>query len=314
MRPMTADEIRGTWAPVLTPFRDDDSLNLDALEDELDAIVAAQPQGIYAHGTAGEFFNQTEEEWDAVTAAVARRSEAASIPFQLGASHQSPVVALDRVRRAGELEPSAIQVILPDWLGLNRDEIRSVIAKYGDAAGDIGLVLYDPPHAKNLLSASQLDELTAEFPAIVGVKMADGDDAWYASMADVCARVSVFVPGHHLATGLTRGARGAYSNVACLHPAGAVAWANRSVDDPEWGLAVERQIAAFLDEAIAPLVAKGYSNVTLDKTLAAAGGHLGDVGRVRWPHATATPEEVKRVREVAERLLPEFLRPAGRRA
>jgi dihydrodipicolinate synthase/N-acetylneuraminate lyase len=261
---MTADEIRGTWATVLTPFRDDDSLNLDALEVELDAIVAAQPQGIYSHGTAGEFFNQTEEEWDAVTAAVARRSEAASIPFQLGASHQSPVVALDRVRRAAELEPSAIQVILPDWLGLNRDEIRSVIGTYGDAARDIGLVFYNPPHAKNLLSASQLDELTAEFPTIVGVKMADGDDAW----------------GH------------------------------RSVDAPEWGLGVERKIAAFLDEAIAPLVAKSYSNVTLDKTLAAAGGHLGDVGRVRWPHATATPEEVARVRDAANRLLPESLRPA----
>jgi hypothetical protein len=30
---------------------------------------------------------------------------------------------LDRVRRAAGLEPSAIQVILPDWIPLNDDEV-----------------------------------------------------------------------------------------------------------------------------------------------------------------------------------------------
>lgn len=310
MRALTAAEIEGTWATVLTPFTEDDSLDLGTLSEELDAIVAAHPAGMYTHGTAGEFFNQTEDEWDAVVTMVAERSAAASLPFQLGASHSSPITALGRVRRARALEPSAIQVTLPDWLPLSRDEIRRTIEGFAHAADGVGLVLYNPPHAKNLLGAAQLNGLCSEFPAIVGVKMADGDAAWYASMQLVFERVSVFVPGHHLATGLQHGARGAYSNVACLHPAGAVHWGKQSLVDSEWGLGVERQIASFLDTAIAPLIARGYPNVTLDKTLAAVGGHLGDVSRVRWPHPTATTDEIARVRELAFELLPEFLRPA----
>lgn len=308
MQPLTPPEIFGTWATVLTPF-EDDTLDLAALDHELEVLVAAHPEGIYTHGTAGEFFNQTEAEWDAVVTRVARDCEAAGLAFQLGASHPSPVMALERIRRARALEPSAIQVILPDWLPLSMDEVKRVIAAYAAEAADIGLVLYNPPHAKNVLSPAQLDTLTREFAAIVGVKVADGDDAWYEAMQPTLDRVSVFVPGHHVATGLTKGARGAYSNVACLHPAGAVAWAQRSLKDPGWGLEVEMQVRAFFDHAIAPLIAKGYSGVTLDKALAAAGGHLGDVARVRWPHATATPQEVGRVREAARRMLPDFFSP-----
>ncbi|CAN5594641.1 dihydrodipicolinate synthase family protein [soil metagenome] len=309
MRALTAPQITGTWATVLTPFHDDDSLNLAALDHELDLLLAARPEGLYTHGTAGEFFNQTEAEWNAVVTRVAERCENAALPFQLGASHPSPVVALERIRRARSLEPSAIQVILPDWIRINIDETRAVIEAYATAADGIGLVLYNPPHAKNVLDPGQLDTLTREFEAIVGVKTADGDDGWYEAMRPTLQRVSVFVPGHHLATGLTKGARGAYSNVACLHPAGAVSWARRSLEDPTWGLAVEAQIRAFLDKAIAPLIAKQYSNVTLDKALAAAGGHLGDVGHVRWPHTTATPQEVARIRGAARKMLPELLAP-----
>ncbi|MGO1769506.1 MAG: dihydrodipicolinate synthase family protein [Microbacterium sp.] len=312
MRPLAADEIRGTWATVLTPFDSDGSLSLEALDDELDRLIAARPDGLYTHGTAGEFFTQTDDEWEAVAELVARRASAAGIPFQLGASHMAPPTALERIRRARRHEPSAIQVILPDWIPLNRDEVRDVVRVYAEAAGGIGLVLYNPPHAKNVLAPDALDDLTGEFSAIVGVKTADGDDAWYRAMRPTTDRVSVFVPGHHLATGLGLGARGAYSNVACLHPAGAVEWGRRSATDRAWGLGIERMIAELFAEAVAPLAARGYSNVTLDKALAAAGGHLGDVGRVRWPHRTATLAEIERIREAAARLLPPLLAPADR--
>ncbi|SFN62335.1 dihydrodipicolinate synthase family protein [Mycetocola miduiensis] len=311
MRPLTSAEIEGTWATVLTPFDQDDALNEAALDRQLDLIIDASPSGMYTHGTAGEFFNQTDSEWLTVVSRVATRSEAASLPFQVGASHPSPVVALERIRLAGHLNPSAIQVILPDWLPLSRDETRSVLERYSAAAGDVGLVLYNPPHAKNVLLPDELDALTDEFSSIVGLKVADGDADWYESMATIMQRVSVFVPGHHLATGLAKGAKGAYSNVACLHPAGAVEWARRSMSEAAWGLDVEKQIAAFLDTAIAPLVAKRYSNVTLDKALAAAGGHLGDVGHVRWPHVTASDAEVAHIRDSATTMLPAFLRPAA---
>jgi dihydrodipicolinate synthase/N-acetylneuraminate lyase len=159
------------------------------------------------------------------------------------------------------------------------------------------------------LSPTDLERLCSEFDDLVGIKTADGDARWYRQMIPVFERVSVFVPGHHLATGLANGAKGAYSNIACLNPAGAVHWGARSAIDPEWGLDVERAVAAFMSDAIAPLQQRGYSSPTLDKTLAAAGGYLPHVRRVRWPHSNATAAEVQRVRDSAHRLLPPFLRP-----
>ncbi|GAA1263663.1 hypothetical protein GCM10009609_28540 [Pseudonocardia aurantiaca] len=65
--------------------------------------------------------------------------------------------------------------------------------------------------------------LAAEVPALIGVKVPGGDDSWYARMAAaVGGRLAVFVAGHTLATGRARGAAGAYSNIACLRPEGAV--------------------------------------------------------------------------------------------
>ncbi len=306
MRRLSATGLSGTWATVLTPFDENDQLDLYALQRHVLALLASRPQGLYTHGTAGEFFNQTQDEWVAVATLVASACENAGMPFQLGAGHPSPVLALERIRAAAALEPSAIQVTLPDWLPLSWDELVETVRRYAAAAGGIGLVLYNPPHAKNVLDADELLRLCDAEERIIGLKVADGGIGWYADMAPVMQRVSVFVPGHRVATGLSRGARGAYSNMACFHPTAATAWAARSSGDPEWGIAVERQIAAFMREAIEPLRARGYGPVTLDKALAAAGGWVGDVGGPRWPHTSASPQEVETIRRAALRLLPSW--------
>lgn len=310
-RSSAKDEIRGTWATILTPFDADDALDTALLDEELTALFAASPQGVYTHGTAGEFFNQTDDEWDLVVTRVGRRCVAASMPFQLGANHSNPVVTVDRIRRARELEPAAIQVALPSWLELTTEETLECLRMFSEAAAGVGLVLYNSPHSKNVLDPEGLALLCERVPGLVGIKTGDGDAGWYERMRPVMDRVSVFVPGHHLATGLRSGAHGAYSNVACLSPRGAVLWGERSRVEPEWGLEVERDIRRFMDQAILPLRKRGYSAVTLDKTLAAAGGHLGDIGRVRRPFSSATPQEVDEVRRLAFELLPDFLHPGG---
>ena len=68
-------------------------------------------------------------------------------------------------------------------------------------------------------------------PSLIGVKTAGGDDAWYASMRHHLSPLSVFVPGHLLASGIPRGAHGSYSNVACLNPAAAQRWTDQIQTD-----------------------------------------------------------------------------------
>ena len=62
--------------------------------------------------------------------------------------------------------------------------------------------------------------------------MAGGDAAWFDQMRACVGDLSIFVAGHQLASGLRQGASGAYSNVACLSPQGAVAWYQDMLTDP----------------------------------------------------------------------------------
>src|SRR3546814_18767451 len=84
MRPLDASEIRGTWATLLLPNDPDDGIDYGRLGREIDALVASGVDGIYSYGTAGEFHNQTEDEFDRVNARLAERCVAAGLPFQVG--------------------------------------------------------------------------------------------------------------------------------------------------------------------------------------------------------------------------------------
>ncbi|HOZ48683.1 MAG TPA: dihydrodipicolinate synthase family protein [Candidatus Hydrogenedentes bacterium] len=285
MRPLRSDEILGNWATLLLPINNDDSIDFVRLADEVDALVEYRVSGIYSNGTAGEFYNQTEDEFDRVSTILAERCEPAGMPFQLGVSHMSPRISIDRLRRAVQLRPGAVQVILPDWSPVSDDEAIAFLSRAADVANPVGLVLYNPPHAKRVLSPESVGRLKAAVPALVGVKMLGGDAAWHAAMRRFAHGVSVFVAGHHLASEYPLGARGAYSNVACLHPGMAQHWWTMIAAGDPRARTVENRIRAFMDESIVPYIRdQGYAPQAVDKFMAAVGA-WADIGtRLRWPY------------------------------
>ena len=280
------------WATLLLPLNADDSIDFARLEAQVAVLASSEVDGLYAHGTAGEFQTLTEDEFDRINAMLA----AAGKPFQLGASHPSAQVQLSRVERAAKMVPGAIQVIVPDWLPLNARELLAFLQRVADVAQEVPLVLYNPPHAKTAVPPRQLCELAEVLPSLIGLKTAGGDKAWFDEATK--SGLAIFVPGHFLASMSLLGAHGSYSNVAALSPTGAV----RTAHD----LDVERRIAEFFAAHVAPLQKIGLSNPALDKFLAAV-GDWADVGtRVRWPMQSATAEQVEAARPAARRLLPEL--------
>ncbi|MEJ3747528.1 dihydrodipicolinate synthase family protein [Actinomycetes bacterium KLBMP 9797] len=306
MRPLTSRDLRGVWGTLLLPLRDDDSIDAGRLADQLDRLTAAGLNGIYAHGTAGEFNTLDGDEYDRINELLAAACTTGGVPFQIGASHPSAQATLDRVRRAKPLAPGAFQVILPDWLRLHDDEAVAFLTRVAEAADPIPLVLYNPPHAKTPAPPALLRRLTAAVPALIGTKTAGGDRAWFEAMRAAAPDRAIFVPGHTLASGLALGAHGSYSNVAALSPAGAVRWYETMVRDPAAGVDIERRIHAFFAAHVAPLQADGLSNPALDRFLAAVGG-WADVGtRPRWPLRGAPDHAVAAARRAARALIPEL--------
>jgi dihydrodipicolinate synthase/N-acetylneuraminate lyase len=300
--------LRGNWATLLLPIAADESIDFGRLAEEIDLLVAARVDGIYSNGTAGEFHNQTEAEYAAIQALLAERCRAAGMPFVIGACQPDPSLARERVKLARDLGPAAIQVVLPDWWPVTEPEALDFLALMAEAAGPAPLILYNPPHAKRVLAPDELGRLVRAVPAVAGIKLADGDAAWYAAARRHLSGTALFVPGHHLATGMRHGvAAGAFSNVACLSPAGAQAWTDRMASDLDAALDLERRICRFMDEHIVPFRAlHGYSNAALDKLLAATGG-WGPVGtRLRRPYRWIDEAEALRLRPVARSMMPEL--------
>ena len=304
---LTAKTLRGNWATLLLPVQEDDSIDYTRLAAEIDYLISAQTDGIYSNGTAGEFHNQTEAEFDKIQELLAAKCYQAGIPFQIGACHPSPWISLERLERSVAFRPDAFQVVLPDWVAASEQEQMDFLQRMAEAGGDIPLVLYNPPHGKTVLQPADFRRLKDAIPSLIGVKVAGGDAQWYADMRVQAHDLSVFVPGHFLATGVKEGVgAGAYSNVACLSPAGAQRWWQLMQTDIEKALEIQQRILQFFDQCIVPFKQAGYSNPALDKFLAAIGG-WGTVGtRLRWPYRSVAEQEVAGARKVARALLPEF--------
>lgn len=306
---MKSHAIKGNWASLLLPIEADESIEFDKLGEEIDILIAAGVDGIYSNGTAGEFHNQTEEEFDRIQMMLAERCRKADMPFIIGACQPDPAIMLHRVRRAASLHPAAIQVILPEWWPLTDAEAIDYLNRASETAEGIPLILYNPPHAKRVLTPKEISVILTATPNVTGVKLADGDAQWYAQAREHLHEIALFVPGHHLATGVKAGvAAGSFSNVACLNPRGAQRWTELMSTDIDAALEIERRICKFMNEYIVPYRQRfGYSNAALDKLLCAI-GNWGPVGtRLRFPYHWIDEVEANKLRVVAHNDIPELV-------
>ncbi len=300
------ENIKGVWATILCRLNEDGSPDLSAIDEQVAAYAAAGCDGVYSGGTASEVHCLTETQFRVISARFAEAASNHGLPFQIGATHPLAQGSLARTAFATTLDPLAIQVTLPDWTPLDFGSVQRFLNKVAEAADGYPLVLYNPPHAKTVLQPDELLAMAKSTPSLVGLKCGGGDAQWYSAMAPVFERLSVFIPGHHYASGTAQGAHGSYSNMACLSPSAAVRWAQMPKAE---ALSLETRIADFMTEAISPLIDRGLPGFGCDKAMAAAGGWAGIDPQLLWPHDGASTEEVQRISSAARRHIPEFMEP-----
>jgi len=302
----------GIWGAVLLPVDTSGEIDWGALEEELAILCESGLAGIYTNGTAGEFHTQTEIEFDRLTMLVADRAGAAGMPFQIGVCHTNPRVSRDRLTRIAGSGANAAQIILPDWWPPSAPEVDRFIDGMQVAAGNLPLILYNPPHAKVRLSLERIAALRDRAPGLVGAKLPGGDAEWYGDRCRLLPDFSVFVAGHSVAFGRPLGADGAYSNVACLSPRGALLHWDLAASDPYRAVELETRIQSFMQTHVVPLVAShGLSHAALDKMMAEASGWGPVSARLMWPHVSAPPEAVSQAAKAAREMLPEFFEDAS---
>lgn len=302
-------KIFGNWATLLITTDKNGQIDYYKLSDEIDILIASNPNGIYSNGTAGEFYAQTEDEFDRINFMLSEKCTTAGVSYQIGVSHMSPQISLERLKRIIHLHPLAVQLILPDWFPVTIDEAVIYLQKMEQEACGIKIVLYNPPHAKKQLEPEEWMILKNHVPSLVGVKVFDhnADPNWYAKVRVNNRGLSVFIPGHRLASGIKFGAHGSYSNMACLNPFAAQKWYDVIKTDMKAGLELEQRIGKFMLECIQPFITiHHFSNQACDRFMAILGG-WGDIGmNLRWPYKSIPEHFVSKIKLKAQELIPEF--------
>jgi 4-hydroxy-tetrahydrodipicolinate synthase len=167
-----------TWAgchiPLITPFKDDYSMDWDGLKKLVDYFIEEEKcDGLVPCGTTGESPTLTNEEHDKVIEMVVKHARG-RVPVMAGTGSNSTQEAIERTKHAEHVGAAASLQVCPYY---NRPTQDGIIAHFETIAKatKLPLFIYNIPsrtgrliEAKTMIALSKIDN-------IIGMKDACGD-------------------------------------------------------------------------------------------------------------------------------------------
>jgi 4-hydroxy-tetrahydrodipicolinate synthase len=230
------DDLQGIVAPFTTPFRDDGSIDLDAVKPQVDWLLENGCHGLAAGGSTGEGHVLALDEYLELMATT-HAAIAGRVPLVAGIISNSTTDVAERGRRVRELGVVALQITPPHYLFRPDDD--AMVAHFRDihAACEVPILIYNVvPWC--YLSPDLLLRIMAEVPGVIGVKQSAGDMKLFADLvrrADTrnlifSAVDALLYPSYQL------GARGAIAAILTAAPGPSVRLWN-AVKAEDWGTA-----------------------------------------------------------------------------
>lgn len=202
----------------VTPFRDDESLDLDRLATHLEDLLAARVDGIVVLGGSGEYVSLSSAERESVIGC-AVRIVAKRIPLVVGALCPSTREALDVAAQARRAGADAMLVLPPYYIRPSSAGVIEHFARVAETSG-LPVIVYNNPPRVGWAIDMELLECLAGLAGVVGMKDCDRDVALIAGkIARVGDRISILSGDDDLGFAtLLSGAPGAIWATANLAP------------------------------------------------------------------------------------------------
>jgi 4-hydroxy-tetrahydrodipicolinate synthase len=168
--------ISGVITAMVTPFREDGSLDLDAARALARHLIEKGSHGLVVAGTTGESPTLSDSEKLELFRAVQDEvGDRAMIVCGTGSNDTRHSVELTRA--ACRLGPDAVLVVTPYYNKPNRAGLRAHFRAVADAAAPTPVVLYNIPSRTALnMPPDFLAELAAEIENVAAVKQANDDE------------------------------------------------------------------------------------------------------------------------------------------
>ncbi len=159
--------MRGVIVPLVTPFNEDYSIDVPALEEHVEYLQKAGVHGIFINATTGEFTSLSTEEMKFL--AEKGRELVTSSFYLVGTASSNTFAVVELTKHAQDIGADYAVVAPPYYCPLNDEALFTHYSMVAEKT-DIPIILYNIPSCANPLSVSLIKRLAVEYPNIIGVK------------------------------------------------------------------------------------------------------------------------------------------------
>jgi 4-hydroxy-tetrahydrodipicolinate synthase len=167
--------LRGVILPLITPFKDDLSVDWDGLRVLVDHYIDdVRVDGLVPCGTTGESPTLSHPEHADVIRVVTQHT-AGRVPVIAGTGSNSTTEAIDLTRAAAEAGVDASLQVCPYYNKPTQEGLYNHFKAVADAV-DLPMILYNiPGRASRNIEPDTIIRLWNDVPQVVGLKDASGD-------------------------------------------------------------------------------------------------------------------------------------------
>jgi len=300
---LTCDSLRGVWSGLPTPFDSRGSVDTECLEENIHRACQFDIGGVYSTGGTGEFYAVELDEFRRLADTFVAAGHAAGKPVQLGCTWCNTRGVIRRMEIAQRSGADGVQVALPFWFVLSDAEILPFFKDISSACPGLPIIHYNSVNARRSLTGPDYRRISGEVPELIGSKYPCNDAfVWQTLMAESPNLAHFTAPEVTMPTAMMYGARGCYSIYIVVVPELMLHYYHLCVEK-RWDEAsvISRRITAFFNEAIMPLVRKGYADCALDKAAAEIAGLLRPSGSPAPPYRALSADDMQFLRSKMEK-------------
>ena len=166
-------QIEGIYVPIVTPFRDDLSIDYDAYGDVIDFQIDNGSHGIIVGGSTGEFFALSQEERIEQFQYAVKRIDG-RVPMIAGVNDLLTDRCYDLTAAAREAGADALLVAAPPYILPSQKELVAHCLKI-DRIADLPIILYNYPGRTGICMEAEFLERVAQSSNFVAIKESSGD-------------------------------------------------------------------------------------------------------------------------------------------
>ena len=289
-----AASLRGVFGFPVTPFKQDLSLDLDALERNVDQMAAYPFCAIVAAGGTGELYSLSVDEVEQVIAATVKAVRG-RMPVVAGTGFNTPIGT--EIARRAERAGASFLLALPPYYILAPESGLSAYYESIGGATSLPLMIYSRDWA--VFTPEMVARLADRVPTLVAWKEGQGDIrryqrimnyngdrlAWFGGLGDDC------VPGY-----FAIGVQAFTSSISNIAPRLSIALAEAGLQR-DWN-----RLNQLMERYVHPLYAlreraRGYEVAMMKEAMEMLGLPAGPV---RPPLMSSRPQDLQDLRQVIE--------------